>query len=149
MVNETPAQQRDLDRGGINREWGQAYYGPSVGWVRIPVKNILGITLPGTYPMDLSINFVQVNVAAPGTIIILPSLHIPGPPQVAGSIPGLFVRAAIFIIDVGGQAGAFPITIQPFGTEKIFGLPSVQITSPYSGYSLFPNSGANSWGTIQ
>lgn len=133
------ASQLDLDQGGTNREWGRIYLGPSVGWVVVPYRNQLQIGAPGSYTLDLSTNYVQVNIAGAVTII-LPISITAGVP--AGAQTGKFVRAPISIIDVGGFAAANPITIQPNSVaETIMGLTQVQITSNYGGFILYPNNG--------
>src|SRR5882672_4754712 len=102
------SSQLDLDQGGTFREWGPVYMGPSIGWVRRPITNILDITAAGTYTLNPSVSLVQVNVAG-AVIIIMPPAAAPavGP----GPLPGKFVRNPITIVDVGGHAFANNITI--------------------------------------
>ncbi len=138
--------QADLDQGGTEREWVNTYLGPSVGWVRTPQRNVLNIGIAGTYSLDLSTNLVRIGVAGLVTII-LPSC------QVASqgiTLPGLFTKVSITIADVGGNAAAFPITIQPINnTETIMGLPQIQITSSFGGFILQPNTGNKLWSNAQ
>lgn len=130
------ASQTDLDQGGTSREWTNVYLGPSVGWMRMPARNILSITAAGTYTLDLSTNYVTVNVAG-AVIIILPS---PSLGAGAGPQPGKSIRAPVTIVDIGGFASFNPITIQPDSVSRqIMGLPQVQITSSYGGFILYPN----------
>lgn len=134
--------QTDLDQGGTSREWTNVYLGPSVGWVRMPARNILGITVAGTYNVDLSTNYVQINCA--GTVIInLPAAAQPAIP--AGATPGQFTRTSVAIVDIGGHAAANPITIQPVAGETIMGLASLTINSNYGGFILYPNAGLKVW----
>lgn len=134
------ASQLDLDQGGTLREWANVYLGPSVGWVRMPVRNQLLISVAGTYAIDLSTNYVQVNVAG-AVIINLPSIAALTVP--AGVLPGRMVRSPMSIVDVGGFATANPVTIQPAAGDSIMGLASVQITSNYGGFILYPQN--NKW----
>lgn len=134
--------QADLDQGGTLREWTSTYLGPSVGWVKRPWRNVLAVTAAGTYTLDLSTNFVQVNIAGAVTII-LPSTKTSTAP--AGVQPGTYVRAPVTIVDIGGLAAANPITIQPAAGEAILGLASIQITANYGGFILYPNSSTLNW----
>jgi hypothetical protein len=140
------ASQKDLDQGGTARQWQMAYLGPSVGWVRVPVQNILAITAAGTYVLDPSTSLVTVNVVGAVTIT-LPSAIDPSVP--AGVQPGLFANNPITIVDIGGNATAHPITIQPAsGSENIMNLPSITLSVNYGGYSLLPNSALKGWNSI-
>lgn len=137
------ASQLDLDQGGTVRQWDKIYLGPSVGWVNVPHKNILNITAANAVAtIDLSTNYVQVNAATLVTLT-LPSTLQPTIP--ANSIPGLFARAAVSILDVGGHADAFAITILPAAGDLIMGLASIQITSKYGGFILYPSPGQREW----
>lgn len=145
--------QTDLDQGGTIREWVSRYLGPSVGWVRCPgtnflagTNNITTITVAGTYSLDLSTNVVQVAVNG-AVVIILPSALITPP---AITQPGLHVRASVTILDAGGVAQAFPITIKPISiAENIMGLTQIQITSNYGGFTLQPVSRISGWVNVQ
>lgn len=136
------ASQTDLDQGGTLRQWQLVYLGPSVGWVRVPNRNVLGVTAPGTFTLDLSTNYVQVNINGLVTIILpTPALVVS-----AGATPGKAMRVGITVVDTGGFAsGANPITIQPGAGATIMGLAQVQITSAYGGFILYPNAGGNLW----
>ncbi len=143
--------QLDLDQGGTNRQWVNAYLGPSVGWVRRPVQNVLSITAAGTYTLNLSTTLVTVNVAG-AVIIILPSAK--GTSSLGGTggatdgaVPGVANKVPITIVDTGGNAQANPITIQRTDSDTIMGLTSIQITVNYGGYTLEPNV-AGIWNSI-
>jgi hypothetical protein len=135
--------QSDLDQGGTPRQWTKSYMGPSVGWINVPLQNVLYITVAGTYNLDPSISLVEVNCAG-AVVIVLPRAGGPG-----GSLSqqGLFAKNPITISDVGGQANAHPITIQPnpIGGETIIGLASVTLNSNYGGIILQPNPITNVW----
>ncbi len=138
--------QTDLDQGGTSRNWVKSYLGPSVGWVWTPEQNVLPITAAGTYSLDPSVSLVTVNVAGAVTIT-LPSAVTPS--AGAQAQPGLFVKNPITIVDVGNNAQAHPVTIQPAsGSETIMGLSSIQITVNYGGYTLAPNSALATWNSI-
>jgi hypothetical protein len=135
--------QSDLDQGGTSRIWDKQYLGPSVGWIQVPVRNILPITAAGTYAIDPSTSLITVNVAGPVTVILPTTLN---PSSGGMGQPGLFVDNPITIVDIGGHANANPITIQPFsGSENILGLASIQITSNYGGYTLLPSAAQQGW----
>lgn len=125
----------DLDQGGIAREWVRTYLGPSVGWVMFQQAGTTVITSGGTTNIDLSINLVQVNFNGAVTIQLASSI-VPPSPIPAITIQPSFILPTLTISDIGGFAAAHPITILPFGTEKIFGGSSLQIVSNYGGYSL-------------
>lgn len=136
----------DLDQGGTSREWANIYLGPSVGWVKMPARNLFSITVAGTYTLDLSTNLVHVSVNGAVTII-LPSAVNPVVP--AGVIPGGYVKNAITIVDIGGFATAHPITIQPASVaETIMGLASITLSVNYGGYTLSPSNVLKGWSSI-
>lgn len=137
--------QTDLDQGGTARAWVKTYLGPSVGWVWAPAGNSLIITAAGTYTLDPSVSIVQVNVAGAVTIILWAASD---PTNPAGSQPGLFVNNPVTIQDIGGNAAANNITIQPAGTETIMGLTQIKITVNYGAFTLLPNPLQHNWSNI-
>lgn len=140
------ASQLDLDQGGTFRGWVKQYLGPSVGWVWVPGDNILPIVAAGTVIVLPGTSLITVNVAGAVTII-LPAASNPIVP--AGVLPGLFANNPITIVDIGNNAQAHPITIQPVSVaETIMGLASIQITVNYGGYTLAPNSALKLWNAI-
>lgn len=140
------SSQTDLDKGGTSRQWVRKYLGPSVGWIDVPSENILPIITVGTYNIDPSTNLVLVNVAGAVTIN-LPSALTPS--AGAQAQPRLFAQNPITIVDIGGNANANPITINPFsGAENIMGLSSIQLTTNYGAYSLQPSNAQAGWTSI-
>ena len=127
----------DYDTGGTARQTQKAFLGPSVGWVdKVPTASLLQVTTSGTYNLDPGICLVQVNVAG-AVIIVLPTALNPSVSALAQ--PNLFIKQTIVIADVGGNAAAHPITIQPnSGAESIMGQASIQIKDNYGSYSLTP-----------
>jgi hypothetical protein len=120
--------------------------GPSVGWVRKPIQNILPITAGGTYTIDPSTSLITVNTTGAVTII-LPSAVTPS--AGAQAQPGLFVQNPITIVDIGGNATAHPITIQRNNSnESVMGLASISLSVNYGGYTLAPNSAQKTWNSI-
>lgn len=136
------SSQLDLDQGGTAREWVSTYLGPSVGWVRLPSRNLFEIIVAGTYTLDLSTNLVHVNVNGAVTVN-LPAASNPAVP--AGVLPGKFGKVGIGIVDIGGFAAAHPITIAAAATETIMNLASIQITSSYGGFILYPSNVLKGW----
>src|SRR5712664_961586 len=138
--------QTDLDQGGTARQWVRTYLGPSVGWVQLPGNNPFTITVAGTYTISPDTSLVTVNVVG-AVIIVLPSAIDPIVP--AGVQPGLFAKTPITIVDIGGNAQAHPITIQPASvSENIMGLASIQITVNYGAFTLNPNNSQRGWTNI-
>lgn len=138
--------QIDLDQGGTTRQWTRSYMGPSVGWIDVPLQNVLLITAAGTYAIDPSTSLIEVNTTGSVTIT-LPSAVTPSAGAQAQS--RLFAQNPITIVDIGGHAQAANITIQRNNTnESIMGLASIQITVNFGGYTLVPNSGQKTWNSI-
>ena len=140
------SSQTDLDQGGTFRQWTRAYMGPSVGWIYVPLQNVLLITSAGTFAIDPSTSLIEVNVAGAVTIT-LPSAVTPAAGGMAQ--PGLFAQNPITIVDIGGKAQANPITIQRNNAnESIMGLASISLSVNYGGYTLQPNSALKTWNSI-
>lgn len=138
--------QTDLDQGGTQRQWTRSYMGPSVGWINVPLQNILQITAGGTYNIDPSTSLIEVNTTGV-VIIVLPSAVTPA--AGAQAQPGLFAKNPITIVDTGGNATAHPITIQPVsGAETIMGLASISLSVNFGGYTLQPISAQSTWNSI-
>jgi hypothetical protein len=136
----------DLDQSGVSRQWEQTYLGPSVGWVWRPLQNILPIVTAGTYAIDPSFNLIEVNVAAAVTIV-LPSCQFP----VAGAQaqPRLFTSNPITIVDIGGNAATYNVTINPNNVaETVMGLTSIKIATNYGGFTLQPVPAQKTWTSI-
>ena len=134
----------DLSVGGVVRTFIRQYMGPSVGWVELPAQNVLPITAGGTYVLSPDVTLVTVNTTGSVTIK-LPSAIQPTVP--AGVLPGLFGSIPITIVDIGGNATAHPITIQPASvSENIMGLTSISLSVNYGGYTFAPTAG--SWNSI-
>jgi hypothetical protein len=136
----------DFDQGGTFRSFSQIWLGPSAGFIRVPAA-LLPITAAGTYQLVIGTVTVTVNVSGAVTIK-LPSAINP-PSAMATTVGALFADQPITIVDVGGFAGASPITIMPFSVaEKIMGLASITISINYGAYTLAPNSAVGGWNAI-
>ena len=136
------SSQLDLDQGGTSREWVSTYLGPSVGWVRLPSRNLLEIKVAGTYTLDLSTNLVHVNVNGSVTINLPPASD---PSVPAGVLPGKFGKVGIGIVDIGGFGPTFPITIAAAAGETIMSLSSIQLSVRFGGFILYPSSTLRGW----
>ena len=135
--------QTDLDQSGTSRQWVRTYMGPTVGWIDLPGTNPYDITAAGTYTIAPATSLVRVNTTGAVTII-LPSAVNPGVP--AGTLPGLYAKTTLTIIDIGGNAQAHPITLNPAnGSENIMGLASIQIGTNYGGFTLKPSNAQKGW----
>lgn len=140
------ASQLDLDQGGTSRAWARQYLGPSVGWIYVPMNNVLAITAAGTYAINPSTSLITINIAGAVTITLPSAILPPAGPQ---AVPGLFAQNPITIVDIGGNASAHPATIQPAsGFENIMGLASIQLAVNYGGFVLAPNSILKGWNSI-
>jgi hypothetical protein len=64
----------DFDQSGVFREFARIGMGPSIGWLFMPVFANLTITAGGTYALAKGTTYVSVNVAAPVTITLPPSM---------------------------------------------------------------------------
>jgi hypothetical protein len=136
----------DLDISGTSRQWQRVYLGPSVGWIMAPLQNILPITAAGTYNIDPSTNLIEVNVAGAVTVV-LPSCQLPA--AGAQALPRLFASNPITIVDVGGNAQANNITIQPNNVgETVMSLTSVKIQTNFGGFTLQPVPAQKTWTSI-
>jgi hypothetical protein len=63
--------------------------------------------------------------------------------------PGLFSSNPITIIDIGGNAAANNITLQPNNpAETIMGLASIKIATNYGGFTLQPLPRQKTWTSI-
>lgn len=135
--------QLDLDQGGTSREWARVYRGPGVGWIDVPWRNVLPITVAGTYNLDPSTSLVEVNVNGAVTVVLPSAVDPAVGPQ---SQTGLFAKNPITVVDIGGFANAHPITIQRNNSgESVSGQASIQITANFGGFTLRPNSGQKTW----
>jgi hypothetical protein len=102
--------------------------------------------MAGIYNIDPSINLVTVATASLVTLI-LPRAQMPT--SGATAQPQLFLGPSIQIVDAGGFAGTFPITIQPIsGAESIMGQAQIQITTNFGGLILMPISAQREWVTV-
>lgn len=134
------ASQTDLDQGGTFRQFVRRWLGPSVGWQWVPEDNVLAITAAGSYTAASGTTLVTVNVAGAVTLI----LPLAAKPSVnAMTQPGGYFALPITIVDIGGNALANNITIQPQGSETIMGLASIALVVDYGSISLFPDINAS------
>lgn len=134
--------QTDLDQGGTYRQFTRRFLGPSVGWVWTPQDNILAVTAAGTYTAVEGTTLVTVNVAGAVTINV-PYAH---PTDiVAGARPGDYLALPFTVVDIGGNALAHNITIQPQGSETLMGLSSVTIRVNYGSLTLIPDYNNSLW----
>jgi len=141
------ASQLDYDQGGTRRQLIRQYMGPSIGWITLPGTTELTISTAGTTQLLIGVSLVKVNVAGLVTVVLPSAIH---PAVPAGVLPGEFGDIPITIVDIGGNAQAFNITIQPLsGAENIMGLASVAITNNYGGYILNPSSTLKGWNSTQ
>lgn len=139
------ASQSDLDQGGTFRQYVRRWLGPSIGWVNSPDENVVPVTAGGTTTLLPGTTLVPISSPVSATI------QLPSSKQsIAGqaAVPGLALKLPMTIVDSGGFVDGVTVlyTILPFGTEKIMGLSSIQIASPYGAFVLIPIlTGAGGW----
>lgn len=138
--------QIDYDQGGTFRGLVKAYLGPSIGWTLWGSNVILPVATPGTITVQPGNTNVQVNAAGAVTVN-LPPVRLPQVPP--GVLPGLQSPIPITVVDIGGNAGSFPITIMPAIGETIMGLSQVQITVQYGAFVLWPSIAIPGWTASQ
>ena len=126
----------DLDQGGTYRPVERVWMGHTIGWIMAP-EAIVQVTTPGTTTLQLGVSVASVNVAGAVTIQ-LPAFK-GNSATTQGTIPGVYVPAVVNVVDSGGNAGSFAITILPAAGETIAGLPFIQITTSYGSFALLPN----------
>jgi hypothetical protein len=133
----------DLDQGGFNFQRVNAYLGPSLGWVPSRIKPERFITVSGTYNATPDDGVIFVNVS--GTVIItLPDVTgwMPEPAYQ----PATAFERTVWIKDLGGHAGAFPIQVFPFGNQAIDTLHgSVSINTNNGILRLYPLADLSGW----
>lgn len=129
--------QLDLDQGGTVRQLQRLYLGPSVGWQLGGANNILPITAAGITTVLLGTTLILVNVAGLVTVQLPLAKASGAGPQ---ALPGTFLGIPITIVDAGGNAANFNITILPAGSELIDGLASIKIVGAYGAFVLTPNT---------
>jgi hypothetical protein len=107
---------QDLDQSGFAFQGLLVYLGPSLGWVKTRVKPEFFITSANTYTLTSDCGVVLVNVAG-NVIINLPDVG--AWVRESAYNPSTAFERAIWIKDLGGNAAAFPITVNPFGSQAI------------------------------
>jgi hypothetical protein len=105
----------DLDKGGAYSQKLRGYFGPTLGWLDEYVLPQVTITSGGVTTVPPGVSLLLIDVAAtvtlnlPSAIVVL---------QQTAFQPANGIERAIWIKDFGGNAAAFNITINPFGSEK-------------------------------
>lgn len=138
------SSQLDLDQGGTFRQQQRIWMGPSIGWQLAPANVVLPVTATGTTTVQIGNTLVTVNYNGTGVVIQLPPAA--GSAVGPGAIPGTWIPTPITVVDIGGFASTVnTITLVPYGTERIDGLTSIVIDSPYAAYTLRPNLTSGGW----
>ena len=146
---------QDLDMGGTIRDMVRVNCGPTIGWVMIQENQL--DELHGDFGNDFGNDFAlgdDSTLSPPaGTWLITVNVNAQlAPIQLPSAIPPYnepitFISRPVTIVDTGGYAGAFPIIILPFGSEKINGLSSLSIATAYGAYTLSPDVKHGGWTT--
>jgi hypothetical protein len=133
----------DLDQSGFAFQRLNTYLGPSLGWVQTRVKPERFITVGGTYTLTPDDGVVLVNVASAVT------LNLPTARTwmlESAYNPATAFERAIWVKDLGGNAAAFNITIQPTGGDQIdtSGVAKV-ISTAFQILRFYPLSDLTGW----
>jgi hypothetical protein len=133
----------DLDQSGSSWQKAKTYLGPSLGWVDTQVGPTRLITVPGTYLILPGDSTIFVN--APGIVtILLPDVK--AWIQEPAYQPATGFSRLITVKDFGGNAGSYPIAIQPFGTQKIDGQQmSVSLNQAHQSVGVLPTNDLTGW----
>jgi hypothetical protein len=126
----------DADQSGQSQgQKVRVYNGPSLGWVETQVKPARTITVAGTFAVLPGDSIILVNVAGSVTLTLPDVIAWCRSP---GYEPASGFERAIWVKDLGGNAGAFPITITPFGSQSIDLFGSFQIVQNRQLLRLYP-----------
>jgi hypothetical protein len=120
----------------------KVFLGPSLGWVEMEVRPARTITAAGSYLVLPGDSVIHVNVAGLVTVRLPDAVLWVQEP---GYQPATGFERAIWVKDLGGHATAFPITITPFGSQKIDFLPSFQIVQNRQLVRLYPLNDMSGW----
>ncbi len=133
----------DLDQGGSTYQWAKVFLGPSLGWSYVQVKPTQYVTTASTITLAAGASMVMVNVAGSVTVNL---------PDVTkwrfetANQPSTGFERAIWIKDLGGHAAATPITVHPFGSQKIDNLAQdFSIAQNRQLLRLYPLSDLTGW----
>ena len=137
----------ELDESGSNAQWTRVRLGPSLGWTMVPVvpELLVNSTAPLVLGLPGSTAFAsRVILQAACTSVTLPSVQ----QWMLATLPlgnnAAFDRS-IWIKDLGGNAGANPITFLPFGLDQIDGLASWQMVTAFDLAQFNPLGDLSGW----
>jgi hypothetical protein len=105
----------DLDKGGAYSQKQRVWFGPTEGWKDSFVLPSVTITSGGVTNLPAGISLLLIDVAATVTINLPSAIVVL---QQTAYQPANGIERSIWIKDFGGNAAAFNITVNPFGTEK-------------------------------
>src|SRR5215510_5435888 len=126
---------QDLDKSGGYAQKIRSYYGPTLGWLDEYVLPNATITGAGTFSVDPGVSMLFVNVAGSVTLNLADvNLFL----QLTSVQPANGVERCVWIKDLGGNATAFPITVNPFGSQKIDLLSQITIGQNRQILRLYP-----------
>jgi hypothetical protein len=106
----------DLDQSGAGWHKVRTWLGPSLGWVDTQVKPSRYVNVAGSYQVLAGDGIIFVNASGLVTLQ-LPDVRLWVTEPACQ--PATAFERAIWIKDLGGNATAFPITIQPFTGQSI------------------------------
>ena len=130
-----------LDQGGSNCTWSRVWMGPTIGWLMLPVVPELEVTSTAALTLQPYTSRVLLKVAV--TQINLPKVTNWVLAQYQAN-QAAFDRS-IWIKDYGYNAQAHNITITPFGTDTIDGLPTFTMLNDGDLIRLYPLTSLTGW----
>jgi hypothetical protein len=133
----------DLDQSGNAWHKVRTWLGPSLGWVDTQVKPSRRINIAGSYQVFPGDGVIFVNV--PGSVTLsLPDVRLwVSEPAYQ---PATAFERVLVVKDLGGNAAANPIIVQPFAGQAIdqSGAP-VQVNTNHGFMRLYPLVDLTGW----
>jgi hypothetical protein len=128
----------DQDQSGNAFQQTRVTLGPSPGPTNVQIQPAIILTAPGVYTLSVGTSLVLVNVTGAISFVL--------PDVVAWQRqPGAAFERAIWIKDLGGHAGSFPITVFPFATQVIDKQPTYTISTNFAIARIYPIFDLSGW----
>lgn len=137
---------QDLDKSGNGFQRARVYLGPTLGWVMAQVQPSQLIDTAGAHTLGSGSGIVFVDVAGAVTIT-LPDVTkwVLQGANPAPYIPASAFGRSIWIKDLGYNATANNITVNPHAGQTIDGLASFDIIQDGQLIRLYPLNDLSGW----
>jgi len=132
----------DLDQSGFIFQKQNVYLGPTLGWLPLRVKPERYIVAGGSYTINPDDGVVLVNTPAAVTLTLPDVTKWMNEPF---SQPVTAFERTVWIKDIGGYAGSFPITAQAFPGQKIDTANSAVVNTFFGVLRLYPLADLSGW----